>query len=617
MVDTSSRSNISYKKGRNMKNFTRLEKSIIKSFGHSIQTGIRRLVKASTRVLVISVMILMSVSVGNVIISTTATSLKTDAYALEALITEDLQWYIDVGEIISSVEVYKGTAEVEAGLGSTCKLKNPIWDAELRAKFEEALALREEAHQQWLDMTTRDFDDNLEKLTEYTVLHKETKSIISEYQSVLTEVVEYFNANSYNLIWITYMDMTTMIVVCIIAIIIVPKYVRRIGNCLEEQVKTPIEQLATWSKELASGSTDINFDTLPTSIFDEVNDMIQSYEEVVSNTEENVNVIHRVAEGDLTAFVNIRSKDDKLATSLYKLVQSNDAMFGNINQIADSVASGARDIAAASNSLAESCNKQVESLDEFKRTNDSSNELINSNIRDIEASKELSVSICEQMDDGNKFMNELQTAMNAVTISADKISEIIKTIENIADQTNLLALNASIEAARAGESGRGFAVVAGEVGSLAAQCTTSVEESRQLIEDTIEKVKVSTAVAADTVKVFANISSHIDEISTLTNRMFEAGQKQREMLIEIDKDIETISEAVDSSAAISEETAASCAMLDNSAEQLKDAMAQFNLRKREYGKAYIPPEKENDDEFKVIAQRNYERALREGRAIKL
>ena len=58
--------------------------------------------------------------------------------------------------------------------------------------------------------------------------------------------------------------------------------------------------------------------------------------------------------------------------------------------------------------------------------------------------------------------------------AVEKINQFTQAILEISSQTNLLALNASIEAARAGEAGKGFAVVAGEIGTLAAQTSTTV-----------------------------------------------------------------------------------------------------------------------------------------------
>ncbi len=72
--------------------------------------------------------------------------------------------------------------------------------------------------------------------------------------------------------------------------------------------------------------------------------------------------------------------------------------------------------------------------------------------------------------------------------AVEKINQFTQAILEISSQTNLLALNASIEAARAGEAGQGFAVVAGEIGTLAAQTSTTVGSINEIIAEVNQAV---------------------------------------------------------------------------------------------------------------------------------
>jgi len=87
----------------------------------------------------------------------------------------------------------------------------------------------------------------------------------------------------------------------------------------------------------------------------------------------------------------------------------------------------------------------------------------------------------------DSFHTIVQTVQQLIRDST-LISEMNRTIREIAEQTQLLALNAAIEAAKAGEQGRGFAVVAGEVRKLADQSSASSERIEELVQSLHEAV---------------------------------------------------------------------------------------------------------------------------------
>ncbi|MBB1268279.1 methyl-accepting chemotaxis protein [Shewanella sp. SR44-3] len=131
-------------------------------------------------------------------------------------------------------------------------------------------------------------------------------------------------------------------------------------------------------------------------------------------------------------------------------------------------------------------------------------------------------SIGELANDIEKTSEMLLTLQTA----GDQVSDVVKTIADIAAQTNLLALNAAIEAARAGETGRGFAVVADEVRTLASRTHHSTVEINQMLEKIVQSIQGAVG----------NMNSNREKAQvsvSLTNQLVNSLEESRQVILSL------------------------------------------------------------------------------------
>lgn len=388
-----------------------------------------------------------------------------------------------------------------------------------------------------------------------------------------------------------------------------------VGRRVSRRISTPILTVAEWSEQFATGVENLQLDEQ--ALDDprnstEIRRMMESFKALANSIRENVRVIQSVSKGDLTAYVEIKSDGDSLGRNLYHLVQSNDFMFANLLQVADSVATNANHIASASQTLAANSTSQASAVEALSVTMHSADVLARENAKSAASSSLVIEDMKEEVLEGQMKMESLLQAVQEIQKASAKISTVLKAINDIAFQTNILALNASVEAARAGSAGKGFAVVADEVRNLAMKSAEAAEESRGFIEDTISKANEGGKISSDASATFERIVGKAAHVSEVMSSIRETSDEQQKYMARIDEEVQKISGAVADNAASSEETAAATQQMNADAEIIRQAMRKFNLRKREEGKPYIPPEKSQDEAFIRTAYENYEKAHRSG-----
>ncbi|NYE61465.1 methyl-accepting chemotaxis protein [Duganella sp. 1224] len=292
-----------------------------------------------------------------------------------------------------------------------------------------------------------------------------------------------------------------------------------------------------------------------------------------------VALAQRVARGDLSSQIEVRSKDET-GELMQALRDMNSALTGIVLEVrggTDTITTAAAEISSGNMDLSSRTEQQASSLEETASSMEELTATVKQNADSAHKARELAGSASSVAVRGGEMVAEVVTTMGTINDSARKIADIIGVIDGIAFQTNILALNAAVEAARAGEQGRGFAVVASEVRNLAQRSASAAKEIKALIDDSVSKVDAGSKLVDRAGATMEEVVASVQRVTQIINDIAIASEEQRNGIEQVNDAITQMDQVTQQNAALVEEAAAAAAALKDQADGLTQAVSIFQL----------------------------------------
>ncbi|VTU26700.1 Serine chemoreceptor protein [Variovorax sp. PBS-H4] len=294
---------------------------------------------------------------------------------------------------------------------------------------------------------------------------------------------------------------------------------------------------------------------------------------------EAVQVAQSVAAGDLTSRIEPRSTDEtgQLMQALKNMNESLVKIVGQVRTGTDTIATASGQIAVGNQDLSSRTEEQASSLEQTAASMEELTTTVKQNADNARQANQLALSASEVAVRGGEVVGQVVDTMGSINASSRKIVDIIAVIDGIAFQTNILALNAAVEAARAGEQGRGFAVVASEVRNLAQRSAAAAKEIKGLIDDSVGKVDVGTALVGEAGKTMDEIVASVKRVTDIMGEITSASHEQTQGIEQINQAITQMDQVTQQNAALVEEASAAAQAMQEQAAGLVDSVRVFRL----------------------------------------